>query len=363
MKTLKMWNLFKPISDEQLEDESIDKIEIFNFSTALETLKLFGNLIGKLQLNLSNADSNEAKTISRYVNHYCTERLVDLKLTVGSGNPLKYWEQPMESVKHLYLSATPMSQGRNIPKLNDTFPRLRTLSVYLSEKSCDYFDCHFQYLDHLIIHEHRSNVHDSSISNLLATNPHIRSVTVHKGRISLLNQINEALPLLKTLTIESYHYHAVEVFFNALEKLVLKNSLEVPKFFLAPNLRELDMAFSSEYSNAWKQFLKVHKNLKRFHLSYSFIYHDEFTMLTENLQNLEEMSVSRYQTAYLGVKWTFPAVNTTIHFLESHKQLKRFDTDLCTESDKQILRTELQDKWQITDHGEGLSFRPIQTHN
>lgn len=362
-KSIKVWNLFKPKHDNRPEEEKCDTIEIFNFQTAVEALKVFGSSMTKLQLDLAKADSNEAKTISKYINECCSKSLVEIKLDIQHGNPMIHWTIPFENVKRLSFGVKSLSNRPNVPHLNEIFPKLQTISLYLGTKMRSYFDCEFRHLEHLIINEQGSKGKDSYIYNLLKANPHIRNVSVYKGRPMLLRKLNEELPLLESLTIQSFTDFPDDVHLKRLTKLLLKETLEVPKHIHAPYLRELEMSFSSEYLNQWMQFLKTHNNLTRFHLNYWFIYHDEFTQLTDNLPNLEEMTVSRYQNAYSGMDWTFPAVDTIIKFLDSHKQLQKFDIDLCTESDKQILQLKLQHRWQIIEHSDGISFRLNDTQN
>lgn len=362
-KSIKMWNLFKTNHDTLPESGKCGKIEIFNFQVALETLRLFGGLMTKLQLNFSNADSNEAKTISKYVNEYCAKSVIEIKLDIKHGNTLKYWTIPFENVERLSFGVKPLSNRPNMPQLNEIFPKLQTISLYLGTKMRSYFRCHFRYLEELIINEKGSNANDSYIENLLKENPQIRNVSVYKGRPTLLRKLNVELPLLDSLTIKSFKDFSDDVHFKRLTKLQLKESLEVPTHLHAPYLRELEMAFSSEHLNGWRQFLKTHNNLTRFHLNYYFIYHDEFTQLTDYLPNLQEMTVSRYQNAYSGMNWTFPAVDTIVKFLDSHKQLQKFDIDLCTDTDKQILQQKLQQRWYIIEHSDGISFRLNETQN
>lgn len=365
-KSIKLWDYFRTRHDTLPEDEQLDKIEIFNFSIALETLKMFGHLITKLHLNLSNADSNEAKAISNYVNEYCSESLVEITFDVAHGNPLKYWIMSFENVKRLTFGVKSLSNRKDIPKLNEMFPRLQTISLYLGAKSRDYFDCHFPHLNELIINELNSkkkSFDDSYIDNLLRENPQIRSVTVYKGRHSLLQKITEALHGLENLTIESFKDFSGYVLFENLSKLSLKQSLEVPRHLHAPKLQELEMAFSSEDLKSWTKFLKDHSKLKRLHLNYQFIYHDDFKQMTDTLPDLEEVSVSPYQNAYSGMKWTFPDVATVIKFLETHEKLKKFDIAMCNDYDKGMFQLKLENKWQIIEQNEGLSFRLNETQN
>lgn len=331
--------------------DSDNSFEFKSVNMALKTLRLFGNVIQRLKLNLKNANSEVSKLIIQYVNRYCSESLIELEVDIGSGDILQKLSKPFGKLERLSFEGIfPHSKGNAAP-MNQTFPALRSLFLSLKSADSSYFDCYFPHLQYLQMSD--SNFMD----DLLDLNPLNYNIGTQGFKSEILKKMS-SMPQLRHLTISGFQMDLdSDLIFESVTNLTIENARKTLKNISFPNLQQLKIVFLYSSYSEWVEFLRAHKNVKQIHFDYSMQMEDgEFESLTSMLHDVEEVFVSSEKGELIGV-------NTIIKFIQNHKQLIRLHLDTCAETDKAILQSHFLPRWTISNYHNGLSFERKYVRN
>lgn len=372
-------NWYSPENADDITDinfEYQDAVEISDFSNALNTLKYFGKFISKLHLMLNDADSYQGKEISRYVEKYCSESVSELHLFSESGTPLKYWTKPFPNVQRLHfhhMTVNDLTKKnriflRNAPPMNKTFPGLRSFAVR-SFVDTDYLDCHFPKLEQLDVTAGVHGVEKSAIFKLLEANPQIRSVSLSSEDCEvMLKKLNVALSGLEDLSIfcpsDIFQGSSILTFENV-KNFEILNYFNPPTNIRLPRLQQLKIKrIDHSYTVQWIKFLHINHNVRKISLKNAQINNNDIIRLTENLQNLEEISVSQEikKKRFFRRNTDALTIDTVDSFLNDSRQLEKFEFNFCTQKDQEILRERHQMNWIISDYENGLCFQKFNTN-
>lgn len=323
------------------------QIQITDFQTGLKTLKYFGNAIQKLNIYTDDTDTEQSKILSRFLNEYCSESLIELWLDIIKGSAPLFMPKSFNKLTHITFGGFLPKMGRKTPPSNQTFPALTALTLNLNDKGSDYLNSHFPHLKQLNIMKLK-RIDD--INNLLAANSHIRCVSYHQKSPRSLKMISAILPKLENLTLWSFNLDDDddEIHFENVERFTMKDFFGSPKNLHFPKLREAHIPIGAYFDDSIN-FLREHKQLNRIELEFSNLNDTQFEKVTENLPNLVEISACSTGTNSIGI-------DTIVTFLENHNELMRFDLGNCRNNDKEILQEKLGNKWDFTDSRHGISL-------
>ncbi|XP_031635391.1 uncharacterized protein LOC116348509 [Contarinia nasturtii] len=141
----KLVNLIR-VDDESSSNQLVemgDTISIFNKLTALKFLRCFGHLITALNLDFYSVNPLIRAKIIRYVNKFCADTLIELKISSVNDGPLEKFEKPFAKVTKLQFSYCRLDSYTT--DFNIWFPKLRHLDMScnnrLASRDCieDYF--------------------------------------------------------------------------------------------------------------------------------------------------------------------------------------------------------------------------------
>lgn len=321
------------------------QIQITDFQTGLKTLKYFGNAIQKLNIYTDDTDTKQSKILSRFLNEYCSESLIELRLDIIEGSAPHFMPKPFKQLTHITFGNYLPKMGQKTPPMNQTYPALTTLTLNLNDKGSDYLNSHFPRLKQLNIMKLK-RIDD--INNLIAANSHIRSVSYHQKSPRFLKMMSVILPKLENLKLWSFKLDDGEIHFENVEKFAMKDFLGSPKNLHFPKLREAHILIGAYFDDSIN-FLREHKQINRIKLEFSNLNDTQFEKVTENLQNLVEISACSTGINLIGI-------DTIATFLENHKQLMRFDLENFRNNDNEILQKRLGKEWKFTDSHHGISL-------
>lgn len=171
-----------------------NSIQITDVFFGLKTLKHFGERIRTLEIEFKYAESKEINILSKYVDYYCSNTLLELKLGFHDGDILGNFKNSFKHVEKLefhyngfFYEEQYQERSIIIPN-NMTFPALRSLSLgkLFSKLAQHYENCHFPYLEHLSIG--RTSSGDSwKLRDIIRANPQIRSFECVECAIELMH--------------------------------------------------------------------------------------------------------------------------------------------------------------------------------
>lgn len=166
----------KPTARLWIDDKSIyfDSVHM-----ALKTLRIFGNVIRKLKLRLTNADTVKSIAIIRQVDKYCADSLIELTLDVSGSNALQHNSKPFKKVEHLSFEGRfPSMEQQTIP-INQMFPALRSMYLKIWSANDSYLTYHFPHLEYLHIDISTYQQDVDTVMGLISENKQIRSIFLH----------------------------------------------------------------------------------------------------------------------------------------------------------------------------------------
>lgn len=322
-------------------------IEINDFDTILATLRHFGKYIESLQIIFANADSYEAKMISKFINDNCSESSVEIELDISKGNALKYIPQPFKRVQNVHFLNKLPKMSHSVVQMNETFPSLRVLSLSHLDTEIDYLNCFLPHLEHVQIVRGKVSG-DHVIFNLFAKNPHIKSISLFKYWPTFLNDFTAIAPQLEHITLWSCKS---PIRHDKATKLSITDNAVSPNNVIMPKLQDLEMYFDSDFyeNDEWLDFLDTHQNIKRLVLQSKNLNDNQFQDLTGMLSNLEEMLVVSTNMRLLRVE-------TIVELLKKHGKLMRFNLNTIRKYDIEVFRNEFQNEWKIKQYDNDLCF-------
>lgn len=322
--------------------EHADRIEILDYEMSLMTLKNFGSLIRKMKLVISNPEITQSKQIIETVNRFCSDSLVEIEIDVGKGRALHHITIPFKNVKQVVFHRFIPQMGHNSLSMNETFPALQTIVFGVLNKDAGYINDHFSHLDHVSLKFNRFD----GIDEFLSANPHIRSIHFTASFPNFLEELNAILPNLETLTCENLNVERPFRFENV-RKFALEEINSSPRNLIFPKLQELQVNFRTERLQDWVDFLKIHNKLNKLSLKSFDIKKQEFQLLTANLPDLVDVSISTWNSTEIDI-------DAIVEFLENQTKLERLRLDFLL--DKELLQQRVGDKWTLTRTMFGVLF-------
>lgn len=325
-------------------------IQFDDVNMALQTIRLFGKNIQRLQLSNHNVDTKVSQLILQYVNEYCSESLIELELRTSyeHGNLVKPFIKPFKRVERLLISRDFPSVKGNVIPMNETFPALQHLSIHTTEFSIDfkYFNCHFPHLKSLNISE------SNSLHEMLKMNPQIQTIQVETLRDGFVEQIISQ-PKIKHLIFEFFGWFPENKQFiiESVTNLTLKLAWTPLTNIRFPNLQQLEVHYFGHCNDKWIDFIGKQNTVKELHLINTRDMRDnDFYRLTSTMHHLEEVIINSEMGEPIDAV-------TIIKFIETHEHLRIFYLDTCADVDKDVLKSKFSQQWTINTHHNGLAFQ------
>lgn len=328
-------------------EDDIDAIKIKNMHVAFNALKYFGKFIRKLKINTENADAKQSKVISKLLNNYCTESLVELSFRIDRGEMM--FTNTFENVKHISFERNLPIMERGMLPMNQTFPALRTLSISLWAANSDYLYSEFPLLEHLKL-DFREWDNIKFVFELFKLNRHVRSVELLYAKSTHLLLANMILRQLEHISLGAFGLTDGVMIFPFVRKFTMTDILSSPINLMFVRLQRLEIHFCPVRFGDWMEFLQDHPEIIQFHLNYVHMFDECFEQLTIGLFNLQEMTIARLEGEFIEAE-------TIARFIDGHGRLTKLDLKgACSDVDYRRLYDEFKNEWNITYHAEGILF-------
>lgn len=317
-------------------------IQIHDYTLTLFILKYFGSVIKKLKVDYNFMNLDQSNIINGMINEYCVETLVEIQLNYCDENVMKSFTTPFENVKIVIFGMELGSIGNESLPLDRLFPNIKLLSVAISLALDEtFFDFYLPTLERLYFRaEHQSrDAIESKVEHLIKKNQQNEVLNVSPKFLQITNQM---LPDLESLYLVSFAMDGDSIHFENVKTFFMKNGLySSPVNISFSVLEELQMSYYDNRFNAWSEFFTKHSNLSRLQIEESIAsdIHEQFDALTEELKNINEISI--VCNGPIGIQ-------SIARFLGGQrKKLEKMSLITIPDDDKEILRQRFEAQWNI----------------
>lgn len=317
-------------------------IEIVDFSMAQKVLRIFGHIISKLQFNYDRYNPIQARRMARYINKYCSESLVEIKLYSFKESVLELWDIPFAKVQNVYLI-----RGIFTSKsfdLNTIFPSMQRLELeWITIPESKYLVQHYPHLKHFKMSDTKI------IEKILSLNHQIQSVYVWgEYNFDFLRFICSESPNLSELILNGLPNDFTETAFQRIYSMpnIKKFTLHLSKLIeFIPEYSPFDLGQVEEFtlscfepSQKWIELITQYQTIRKLNVKWGTLNSHQWLKLLRDLPNLLEIEA----------KWdiTLPTESIT-DLINNNTRLEKV-TFLDTESSfREILRTQINEQWQL----------------
>lgn len=362
-KALKIQTPFVESSNvSDLTSETDDFIEIRHFETASKLLENFGHLIPNLTVEYRKIGNDEnADAINKLINTQCADTLIQFDVINHKNHFFDEMTGQFPKVKHLSFDGHFDNLGNANSCFGELFPSVQHLTLkYMMVNHTICLERKFPHLVHLNVYMNlvkRSNsLNEELLVALFKKNQHIRSLSSSGISRYLLNAAAEELPNLKELRVDFYYEDSKDGrpyagsnkqirFENVTKFSMTGSSHSMPSDIHFNRLIELQTDTFPRTCSRWIDFIERNEHLEKLRIYGHYLNHTEFSRIAAAKLNLTEMTVDL----------AFDVENELIvQFINSHKQLNKFNLKLISEdianTTVDVLQKNIDSKWKISKH-------------
>lgn len=269
----------------------------------MEIWKTFGDLMKNLQLNFKSIDDKLAKQIVQFMSAKA-ESLEILYLENCNGNILNEFASPILSVTVLkwLTKAESSSETVEIKKLTDIFPNV-ILLILKNIKSSDLVLIDGKFANLMVLRMELPKIVDEMlIVSFLQNNPTVQTLEIQYASFDLLKQINQILPNLEVLTLESLPknyavFKSDPIRFDQVKKLTIDvkfHELNAPENIIFNQLEELTLNIRSKFTDKWIKFINnnVNSNLKSLKLTNAHLKKEQLHAILDHFNNIQTLDIT-----------------------------------------------------------------------
>lgn len=299
-------------------------IIIQHFGIILKTLKSFGHLISKLEIEYDLLHNINVTEISNFINIYCADSLTDIKINSFHQDFFDVMTKPFENVQYFTIEGRYTDFNSNTLKFVELFPVIRRMhlnSIAFINKSC-IIDHEFHHLEHFHVLVQKfndpRNLMKKDVEQFLRKNTQIRSISLAFVNNAFVKIVSEILPNLESLMVSSFDEEGApeDIFFQNVTNYTIpyyfvpmpqnvsfakpyefrtiaaiRNGYRVFPFVRSqPNLREL--TFFSEAFTAvdLMLFTTAHLDIDEIYLPLIAVHDDAFNWFVEESDYMKKIT-------------------------------------------------------------------------
>lgn len=285
--------------------------EIFQADNLVSALfQIFGQHIQKLELDYNQLNYGDRKEIHKLIRKYCGDSLKSLHLVRWDSNILQSLNM-FKMVENLTLSGNEkISRGYfnmdflyTKKKLNETFPKLRQLTLDYVIETDSMFDMEFPQLEQVKITSSWPQIDEEYLSNtkqalksLFLKNAQILSLNyVHCNSLDMLEIASNHLPNLKTLQVNVFQlkdeYTGEIIRFANVKNAYLwwQSDVKLSHFLSFDQLEELYMTCSADECVS---FIEQNKNVRKIFIAGDSLKNEHILEIGEEIKQLEELFIA-----------------------------------------------------------------------
>lgn len=320
-----------------------------------DIFKHTGKWFKKLSIK-SNAFGYRSKKLNEIINKYTCESLIALDLGCIETDTFEHFTMPFKEVETLHFTVNKASPSANMLPLNQLFPKLRRLNLYLNAAlEHNLLDCEFPHLESVRAEfgYSRSEIQTEQLESLFRRNPHIRIIDLKCFSSDYVRKINELLPNLEDLTLHELSDLNERVHLENVKNLRLFVAYpRAIRSLSCPRLEFLDIDYYGSFGELIT-FFRNHQDLGKLKLANFERSPDGQALvnLIANLPNLNELVIAG------GKPYSIEFIDQII---QSHKKLTKiqFPVELMAkyhDGFKQIIG-KYKNEWNLKDLDQTYIF-------
>lgn len=344
-----------------------NNIYIDDFPLCLKTLRCFGHIIPKLELNYLKINGKKRAEIDCYVLNYCTA-LNDITFKHADENTLKHMRRPFVNVEKISIEDSFLS-GKLID-FKKWFPRLCALEMkyYMRIGDCKSLENVFPHLESLTIDTQVNNIQWSNIINFLRMNAQLRRLHISDYfDMKFLQSASKHLYFLEKLTIskwteEEFAHDGEPVYFKNVRNLTIDFArfCKVPQIPLHLEQLEtliVDAVYMCRFNDNFIDFMRKHSTIRKLKIVWQNYAFQRKVTNSLNANFKEQLARACVYLYDIDLGACAFSLHEAVSFLKHCKSLKQFYLSLNNQNDYELLHKQLGNEWnKITDNQNCIRF-------
>lgn len=344
-KTIKI-SLSSMKGQNDIDVSSENKISMKSVAAILKTLRNFGHLISKLEIDVLSMKPLEQHLIDKYINEYCRRALIEISCKYFNENTMDEWKKPFENVEKVTLDFGSMNEPTG-NRLNETFPKMRYLKHRMFKTIVkSHTEQHYPFLVFFEVF-YRESVDLKQFSTL---NRQLRTLHIwYSVEMEFLLFLNQTLPELDDLqfTLDGTNHLRDDVHDSILLSNVKKLAIEckssdyheIEHFTgIFPNIEEFKLFFYEiQVPSQWIEVITQMNTLKKLTIATGRLNTQEFCRIMSELTNLVELTV----------EFDERVSNSVIESMEQHGSLQKVTFVEMNEGNRKFARETISQDWKM----------------
>lgn len=331
-------------------------IQIKNLNAALNTMKLFGDMVQYVDVSYSDLSEDEGSSIGEYIVENCATSLIELNLKNCYGTVLNKLQKPFPNINNTIFSTHQVKAfdvAAETLTLDKMYPSLKRLNVNVANVNHwkivgDKFP-HLRALTVVIPRPEYTNFPD--IAKLLNESRSINSLALTYSSLDLLRRASQVLPQLKVLQLNEFadnFYEGEKIEFKNVSMVRITStrkveSAQVPESLAFKHLQSLSLSLSaSGLSDKWINFFEQPKSqsVESLELSLNGVLSNQLTAIARHQPHLNSVVIKSEKTV--------PS-DEIVSFLENSEHLTWLvlQSGFIDVAELSILEGRLQPMWLI----------------
>lgn len=335
-----------------------DTIFIVDFYTSLRFVRCFGQLISRIDLDWMQL-CTEMYTkpafveIFRYMNEYCTQNLIELRVRNLSCNIIEQIVNPFEKLEKISFENCELKIDSTT--FRKIFPKMRYLNLRDNQMvNSAYVGNSFPHLDTFVYRPclKMSSDEQNNLKIFVRLNPQLNTIKLYECLdASLIRYMSEHLHQLEEFSITLYDtvdpdFDISQVHFKSVKKFQIASDKNDSFSKFTPSFDQLEQFIAGGMPTSDLQiFVKTNPAIKKFTIEHGFnilsLTLEDTLGVSKALNSLNDLDISNANIDEVTAE-------DAIRFMAELKQLKKFKIKLH-HSEVIKLLTQLNKEWQIVD--------------
>lgn len=290
------------------------------------------------------------KTENRLINLQCAKSLLEIEIRNYYESFFDEMVEPFERCENVTICGQFKKLGNSNMTLAEMFPSVKRLDFpkfEVADKSGIVQE--YPHLEYLNVEAHdgddRTRLNDADITEMLSKNPQIRNLKLFCDNLTLVQTVNELLPNLESLRVES-HSAPSESNNNTINFRNLKVFTMYPGCRATLNnvhFEQLEELHTDAFPGSSHWGIKLAnqiETLQRLYIDLGCVGDEEAELLLMSNLRLTEISLN----FCLSVDESF-----IVEFVRRNQNIKTFRIGSLMESSVEFIKQHLGNDWKITD--------------
>lgn len=346
--------IIDPEPSDKVQSSKVDLGSLRNAETISNILKHFGSSILRLKIVYRSDEANSNTTMinseTRLINLQCAKSLLEIDIDNYYESFFDEMVEPFERCENVTIRGQFKKLGNSNLTLSEIFPSVKRLDfpkLEVADKSGIVQE--YPHLEYLNVQAHdgddKNRLNDDDITEMLEKNSQIRSLKLFCDNLTLIQSVNELLPNLESLRVESHsapsksnnntiNFRNLKVFTMYPGSRATLNNVHFEQ------LEEFHTDAFPGSSNWGIKLANQIETLQRLYIDLGCLGYEEAELLLMANLRLTEISLN----FCLSVDESF-----IVEFVRRSQNIKTFQIGSLMDTSVEYIKQHLGNDWKITD--------------